>query len=117
MISKEGFILGKEEFVDYLNFIKDQYKKQDTLISAFETLCPGHYCDTYIYEEYEAHLIKLLQSIMNDKDDDIGIFMYEVEYIDHDLDKINKAWLPTGEDGKPLYASPETLYDYLISKK
>ena len=38
MISKEGFILGKEEFVDYLNFIKDQYKKQDTLISAFETL-------------------------------------------------------------------------------
>ena len=43
--------------------------------------------------------------------------MYEVEYIDHDLDKINKAWLPTGEDGKPLYTSPETLYDYLISKK
>lgn len=117
MISKEGFILGKEEFVDYLNFIKDQYKKQDTLISAFETLCPGHYCDTYIYEEYEAHLLKLLQNIMGDKDDDIGIFMYEVEYIDHDLDKINKAWLPTGEDGKPLYTSPETLYDYLISKK
>lgn len=117
MTSKEGFMLSKEEFVDYLNFIKDQYKKQDTLISAFETLCPGHYCDTYIYEEYEARLIKLLQSIMNDKDDDIGIFMYEVEYIDHDLDKINKAWLPTREDGKPLYTSPETLYDYLISKK
>ena len=77
MTNKEGFVLSKEEFVDCLNFIKDRYKKQDTLISAFETLCPEHYCDTFIYEEYDARLIKLLQNIMGDEDDDINIFMYK----------------------------------------
>lgn len=110
-------MLTKEEFIDYLNFIKDQYQKQNKLVDIFEELCPNHFCETYIYEEYESRMVDLLEKFVEDKNDNIGRFLYDADYINCDVNNINLALLPTDKDGNPLYDSPETLYDYLISGK
>lgn len=98
-------MLTKEEFVDYLNFIKEQDKLQENFIKALEALSPETYCECFIYSEYSMRLINLLTRIMNDQDEDITYFIY-----DSDFGEVRSA------DGTVLYDSPESLYDYLVKK-
>ena len=106
-------IITKEEFVEYIDFIKEQEQKQNRLIDALEDMSPYTHCDTFIYSSYEDMLVKLLGTVLEDKEDDIGHFLYDMDYLGKDLKDINR--FPEDENDNVLYNSPETLYEYLVS--
>lgn len=89
-------ILTKEEFVGYIDFIREQNQKQDRFIDAPEDM-----------------LVELIRKILKDKDDDIGYLLYDMDYAGKGWKDISR--LPRDDNGNVLYNSPETLYDYLVS--
>lgn len=109
-------ILTKQKFIDYINFIKTQYKNQDKFLDGLEALCPACICDAFIYEDYQNKLLDLLSEIMQDNGDDIGFFLFEADYIDLDEKDLNLEMFPRDENDNPYYTSLSTLYDYLESK-
>lgn len=100
-------IISKEEFIDYITFIEEQAKKQDKFLEALKEMSPGSYCDCFLYNAYEDKLIDLLQKIMNDTEDDIGYYLYEMS---------SEESYPRDEKGNILYKDKESLYNFLISK-
>ena len=100
-------MLTKEEFIEYINFIQQQRDKQSNFLDALEELADNkEYCNCFLYASYEDKLVKLLKTVMNDKDDDIGFFLY-------DMDDVGPA---EDQDGNILYKTVSELYDYLIKK-
>lgn len=96
--------LSKEKFVEMMHFIKSEWAKQDQLITAFENMVPGNYCNTYVYLEYEEKFVELLALLMNDYNDDIAYFLYELP-----------IGYPKRDDlGNELYYDEESLYNYLV---
>lgn len=108
-------MITKERFVKLLKFIKTQNKKQEKFVHVLEELSPNCYCDCYLYTDYEAELTHLLSEILNDTDDEIGHFLYDLDWLNNS--KIEKDRCPQDADGNILYSSVETLYDYLVNKK
>lgn len=106
--------LTKEKFVKYIEFIKTQCLNQDKFIDALELLSPHTYCDAFIYSSYENTLLELIEDLLDDDEDDIGYFLYEMGYLNKDLKNLEN--LPRDDNGNILYDSPETLYDYLVGK-
>jgi hypothetical protein len=106
-------MLSKEEFIGILNFIRDKRKGEENFIQSLEKLSPHTYCDCFLYDEYETKMIDLLENIFEDDFQDISYFIYELDGLNKK--RINKKICPTKE-GRILYSSLETLYDYLINK-
>lgn len=106
--------MTKELFVETLKFIKKKQDQDAKFCDVLEELCPGYRCDAMVNSEAVNYILKLLGDIMQDKDDDIGYFLYETGAIENDDLSIPNNRAPTWDD-KPLYTSPETLYDYLSS--
>lgn len=104
-------IISKEKFVEILKFMREQSIKQDKFITVLEELSPNSYCDCFLFSAYENKLIDLLMIMLDDTDEDISYFLYELNWI-------NKEEVESSvkEGDKLLYNSPETLYDYLINK-
>jgi len=71
--------LTKKEFIDYLQFMYDQEKKQEQFVKALENLCPGNYCDCWLYSDYAEKYIELIRKLMNDKNDCIRFFLFDME--------------------------------------
>ena len=109
-------LISKEEFIEYLEFIKDQSDKQLNFMNALEAMCPGEYVNTFLYSEYEHRLVQLLKNILNDTEDDIEYFLYELSAYDYDHLIVPDEKCPTDKNNKILYNSPETLYNYLVGK-
>ena len=105
-------MLTKEEFTNTLKFIKKQSVKQEKFIKALENLSPGCYCDCFLYDEYSDKMIQLLENIFEDEYEDIYYFLYDSEWL---YDSKEDKKYPTDKEGKTLYCSPETLYDYLVA--
>lgn len=95
-------MISKEEFVEYLNFIYQQEEKQEQFVQALENLCPGNYCDCWLFNEYAEKYIELLQKLMNDTCDDIRYFLYDMER------GKARGYVHTA------YHNEEELYDYLV---
>lgn len=94
--------LTKDEFINYMNFIYEQNDKQEQFVKALESLCPGNYCDCWLFNEYTEKYLELLKKLMNDKNDDILYFLYELE---QGQSKFFEN-IP--------YNNEEELYDYLV---
>ena len=94
-------LLTKKEFVKYLNFIYKQEEKQEQFVQALENLCPGNYCDCWLFNEYSEKYIELLKKLMNDTCDDIRYFLYDMER------GKARGYVHT------TYHNEEELYDYL----
>lgn len=108
-------MLTKEQFIDTLKFMSEKYEQQNKFSSLLEEMSnnSGMVC-AFIYAGYDHVLLDLLKTTLNDKDDDISYFLYELDGI-IDIDKvIPDKDCPRWED-KILYNSASTLYDYLIS--
>ena len=102
-----SLLFTKEEFVNYINFIKEQDEKQLVFINALETLAPGEYCNVFIYTEYENKLLALIQKVLNDENDDIGYKMWEFDNFS-DQEKAEQL------KETPWLESWEALYDHLV---
>lgn len=112
-------LLSKEEFKKVLKDVSDLFHKEDMFCAALESLTNNNEPVTaFIYTQPIDMVMKLLGKMMNDEDDDIGYFMYELDAINTDDFHINPDKCPTESDGKTiLYHDADTLYDYLTKGK
>lgn len=110
-------MLTKKQFIDMLKFMSKKNKQQDAFCGMLEDMSANSgYVTSFIYSEYEEKLLDLLRDNLDDIDDDISYFLYELGGI-ADIDTIiPNEKCPTFNDGI-LYNSAATLYDYLISKQ
>ena len=105
--------LTKQQFVHYINFMKERWEAEQKLNEAFSE----EFEDSifYPYSRYETELLHLLQTAMQDAESDSAIdyFIYELDFGERDIAKeaIEEA------DGTvvPL-TTPEELYDYLVKE-
>lgn len=100
--------LTKEEFTNYLNRVKNAFDL-DCEISKL-SFSKNIELSTNL-SELSTPVIELLQKIMNDKNEDISYFAWELDfgakYEDGDF---------VDENDEPIdISTPEKLYDYLIS--
>lgn len=106
MISKEIFvrtIYQLKEARDLQNNINDNINKCEYIEKDFL------FGESYIVA-HENLVIMLLKEIMNDQWDDIGYFIYEL-----DFGRDYKEGMITEEDGTIIdFSTAEKLYDYLI---
>lgn len=108
-------MISKETFINTFKFIKEQRDKQENLIKAFEELCPGEYCNCYLYSNYESTLINILKEDLDDKYEDIEYFIYDLDGLDTDV--LEEDRCPKDDKNKILYNSIETLYDFLMKER
>jgi len=98
--------LSKEEFIGALNFIYKQEEKQEQFVHALENLCPGNYCDCWLFNEYASEYIRLIQKLMNDVNNDILYFLYDMERGKSSSYAYKNA----------PYHNESELYDYLVKE-
>ena len=101
-----SLLFTKEEFIDYINFVKKQDEKQLVFIDTLEMLAPGNYCDAFIYSDYEAKFLEVLQKALHDENDEIGYKMWE-------FDQFNAEEKERQLKETPWLESWEALYDHL----
>jgi hypothetical protein len=100
-------MITKEKFVEYMEFIERKDAQEHLFMETLETLCPGNYCDAFIYAEYEDKLISLLQNMLNDINDLITYRLYEYPMLTEEekADQVKET---------PEVESWETVYEYLL---
>ncbi len=97
-------LMKKEEFLDCMDFIKKQRQKQDKFIEGLEALTDNtEYCNCFCYFGYEERYLQLIEKLMNDKDQDIRYFMYDMDFGETLFDEA-------------LYTNEEELYNYIKRK-
>ena len=102
--------LTKDQFVHYINFIKERKEKED----IFNKLFTEEFEDSifYPYSRYETELVNLLETIF-EGDDTISYFIYELDF--GRVEFANRCI--TNADGTAVsLTTPEELYDYLIKE-
>lgn len=103
-------MINKQTFLEMIDFIKEKNSQQEALVKVFEKMCPGFYCDTLVYSEYEDKVIKLLSQAMEDES---GLISYKF----YEFDSFNESAQKQQLTETPELRSWETVYDYLISQK
>lgn len=105
--------MTKEQFIDMLRFMSKKYKQENKLCSVLEEMSDeACYSNAFVYSEYSEKLLELLMHILNDKDNDISYFLYELNGID-DVDIVVPDDKCPKWNDKILYNSASSLYDYL----
>ena len=102
--------ITKEEFVSYIEFIKERGEKMDELNRAFT----DEFEDSvfYPYLKYEAKMVDLLKSVMHDKYGDIEYFIYELNFGEKYEDGMIRE-----KDGTLIdFSTAENVYDYLVER-
>lgn len=100
--------ITKEEFVSYINFIKERGEKMDELNKVFT----DEFEDSifYPYPKYETKLVNLLKSVMHDEYDDIEYFIYELNFGEKYEDGMIRE-----KDGTLIdFSTAGNVYDYLV---
>lgn len=100
-------ILSKEMFIKAIDFIKKKDEQEDKFCSVLEELCPGEYCNAFIFSDYREMLLETIGIMLDDETNLIGYKMYE---FDDFSDENKKQQLEL----TPELESWETLYDYLV---
>lgn len=102
--------ITKEEFVSYIEFIKERGEKMDEMNKFFT----DEFEDSifYPYLKYETKLVSLLKSVMHDKYDDIEYFIYELNFGEKYEDGMIRE-----KDGTLIdFSTAENVYDYLVER-
>lgn len=96
--------MTRELFTSTINFILDKSSKQEHFIDTLEMLAPGNYCDCFLYAEYEALVIRLLETYYGNNT--LSWWLYETE--------CGKQYNTFIENGKDITINTlDELYDYL----
>lgn len=100
------FLITKEEFVEYIDFIHQKDKHQDKFLEAIDELADGkEYCNCFLYASYENKVVQLLRKLTYDVNNDLGYFLYEYY-----------GEPPVDSEGYSMYHNASTLYDYLLKQ-
>lgn len=101
--------LTKEQFVHYINFIKERSRSVDRIGKFLE----DEFGDFtfYPYNKYEAELVTLLETIF--ETDVISYFIYELNFGEENF----SGECITDRDGTTVsLTTPEELYDYVVKE-
>lgn len=112
-------LLSKEEFKAILEYIADLFHKEDMFCGALESLTNnGEPVAAFIYSQPIDFILKMLGKMMNDEDDDIGRFLYDLDAIGSGNLSVDPEKCPAAFDGEaPLYRDADSLYNYLTREK
>lgn len=108
-------LLSKEEFKQALMDVSDLVYKEDLLCGVLESLTDSAepVC-AFIYSQPIDMILKLLGKMMDDENDEIGYFLYDLDAIDAKDLSVDPNKCPTDPlGGKTPYHDADTLYDYL----
>lgn len=72
-------MISKETFVNTMNKLRDLDRKMDAVDKAFKAL-DSDFCSFYVTSIFDT-TFDLLKEAMNDKDDWIGYFVYERDWL------------------------------------
>lgn len=109
--------LTKEEFIKTLKEMQDLNRKQDNFCRCLESMVDGEIIPAFIFSKSLDLIQNLLVKIMDDKEDDIGYFLYDMDAINSENLKIEKDKAPAYLSGTILYDDADSLYDYLTRRK
>ena len=93
-------LISKEEFVKQLEYIRITRERFNNLSKALEALAPDYRCDFFPNDDFEIHIVDLLNVLMfeDPKDSLIDYFIYELDF---------GFWNKDGEPGKITIGDPE----------
>lgn len=105
-------MLSKEKFIEYMNFIKKMNESENRIQEVLQKEITD-FRGGFLYSNYEFMYVKLLKEIMDDKNDWIEYFLYDLDF--------GAKW-ETGSvvemDGTEMpLGTVENLYDLLIKYK
>ena len=105
-------MIGKENFIKYINFIKkmndSENRIHDVLSEEITDFRGG-----FLYCKYEGMFVNLLREVMNDENDWIDYFLYDL-----DFGRTWKEGAITDVDGTDIALStPEDLWNLLTNSK
>lgn len=109
--------LTKEEFIKTLKEMQDLNRKQDDFCKCLENITEDAIIPAFIFSRSIDIIHNLLVKIMDDKEDDIGYFLYDMGAINSENLKIEKDRAPAYLSGDILYDDADSLYDYLTRRK
>ena len=109
--------LSKEDFVDIMTRLRDSSDLVDRVDDLFRNSRDSVECDfcngASLQISHEGIVISLLGKILKDTGDDIGYFIYELDY-----GRKFEPGMITYQNGRDIdLGSAEKLYDYLVEKK
>ena len=103
-------LISKEEFVKQLEYIRITRERFNNLSEALEALAPEYRCDFFPNDDFEDHIVDLLNTLMFEEPHDslIAYFLYELDF---------GVWPEDGEPGKITvgYLEEECVREYDIS--
>ena len=107
-VNSKHIPLTKDQFVDAINDIKEYQRKLDNIQSVLEENCEE---SIFWPPSLESTLINVLSMMFNDENDNIGYFIYDLNF--------GEYWEPgyiTDVDGTDIkMQTAENLYDYLVN--
>lgn len=109
--------LTKEEFIKTLKEMQTLNRKQDDFCKCLENITEDAIIPAFIFSRSIDIIHNLLVKIMDDKEDDIGYFLYDMDAINSENLKIEKDRAPAYLSGDILYEDADSSYDYLVRRK
>ena len=115
-VEKREFGLSKEEFVDVIDRLRDAHDLAAKVKELFANSRDNEKNDfgngASLQISHEKVVVNLLEKLMKDSFEDIGCFIYEMDY-----GRKNKPGKITDKDGKELdISTAEKLYDHLVTE-
>lgn len=104
--------MNKELFIRALNEIKNHRSKEDKFLEALDAISPDTKNDTFLYCDYEALVIDMLEEAMKDDGEIIAWWIYDTNFGAEE--KFRSLFV---ENVEIELKEPEQLYDYLISRQ
>ena len=99
-------MISKEMFLDTINFIYNQRKKDDILCDAIMKVCSYSSVNSF-YDTYENQVVNILEDALRDSNELISYKLYE-------LDSLSVPSREKKIKEFPELESWESLYDYLV---
>lgn len=109
--------LTKEEFIKTLKEMQSLNRKQNAFCECLENITEDAIIPAFIFSRSIDIMHNLLVKMFDDKEDDIGYFLYELDAINSEDLKIEKNRAPAYLSGDSLYDDADSLYDYLVRRK
>ena len=105
-------MISKENFIEYMNFIKKMNDSENRIYDVLSEEITD-FQGGFLYSKYETMFVRLLREVMNDENDWIDYFLYDLDF--------GRAWKEgaiTEADGTDIMLStPEDLWNLLTNSK
>ena len=101
-------MLSKEKFIEYLERYKELADIEEKLNSAVKLLCPDF--NSFYLDKHSSLILDMLKDLINDTEDWIGYYIYEISWGKH-----GKNCITHSDNTTYSLTNYDELYEYLSS--